>query len=321
MHTVLNSIQVAIKNSKYVQINEPAILAFSRQVEARDINGAELGWEALLPKTTTEDERIALPFVYNTVNFCYWGNPKWAVNIDGISYDGGVGMLQAVKHAIKRGFNILDPNYLANLSQAALAAILRGNVEIPFFKERLDLLRALGQGILTNYEGSFAEVVRRAGGSATRIVELLAKDFPTVFNDVTNYQGQTINFYKRAQLVPAHLFDLAKLGLISIPLTGYDELTAFADYKVPQSLRSFGILEYDNGLADRIDRKIEIPSGSDEEIEIRAHTIWAIELTTRVLRKRLPDANAAKVDDFFWFKGQTKSSGNKPYHLTKTIWY
>ncbi|MBI2267948.1 MAG: hypothetical protein HYU80_00670 [Candidatus Blackburnbacteria bacterium] len=80
-------------------------------------------------------------------------------------------------------------------------------------------------------------------------------------------------------------------------------------------------MKYTDELTNKIDNKIEIPSGSDEEIEIRANTIWAIELATKILKEKFPQANAAKVDGIFWFKGQVKSPDDKPYHRTKTIWY
>jgi len=321
MKSIIDSVKLVIENSKFVRINEQAILDFSKCVTGKEFEDSEFGPETILPKTATEEEQIALVFVYNSINFCYWGEPKWTVKINGNFYDGSSGMLRAVKNAIENGFNLLDPKYLENLSEKDLAKILEGNIEIPLFKERLNLLRELGKNLLRKYDGSFENVVGKANSNAVRIVELLAKDFPKIFNDIANYQGQEVKFYKRAQLVPAHLFDLSKFGLISIPLSGYNEITAFADYKVPQLLRKFGILEYTDELANKIDNKIEIPAGSDEEIEIRANTIWAIELATKILIEKFPQANAAKVDGIFWFKAQVKLSDDKPYHRTKTIWY
>ncbi|KKS25888.1 MAG: hypothetical protein UU87_C0008G0005 [Parcubacteria group bacterium GW2011_GWA2_42_11] len=321
MKAILDSIQPVIKNSKFVRIDEDAILKFSKQVEAKDMEDSEFGWETTLPKDVPEEKQIALPFVYNTVNFCYWGEPKWTIEINGKFHDGSAGMLRAVKNAIDNGFNLLDPEYLANISEEDLATILRGNVEIPLFQERLRLLRELGKNLLEKYSGSFTAVVKKAEGNATKMVELLVKDFPEVFNDTAVYHSGKVKFYKRVQLIPAHLFDLAKFGLVSIPLTGFNELTAFADYKVPQLLRKFGMLVYANGLAEKIDNKIEISSGGEEEIEIRANTIWAIEIATKILKEKFPQANAAKVDGIFWFKGQDKSPNDKPYHRTRTIWY
>jgi hypothetical protein len=243
------------------------------------------------------------------------------VTIDGKNYDGSLGLLRALNKAIKDGVQLLNPTYLSKLTDRELAKILAGNVEIPLFKERLRLLNKLGRDVISKFSGSFTNIIKKGSGNASKIVEVLVTDLPEIFNDVANYHGHEIKFYKRAQLVPAHLFDLRKLNLLSINLTGYDELTTFADYKVPQLLRKFGILEYSKDLAKKIDSKIEIPAGSDEEIEIRASTIWAVELTTRELKKKFPQANAARVDGIFWFRGQVKSPDDKPYHRTRTIWY
>src|SRR3989344_3189536 len=154
MKAILDSIQPVIKDSKFVRIDGGAILKFSKQVEAKDMEDSEFGWETTLPKDAPEEKQIALPFVYNTVNFCYWGKPKWTIEINGKFHDGSAGMLRAVKNAIDNGFNLLDPEYLANISEEDLATILRGNVEIPLFQERLRLLRELGKNLLEKYSGS-----------------------------------------------------------------------------------------------------------------------------------------------------------------------
>ena len=321
MISVLNSVKPVMERSKFVRINDRAISDFSKGLTGKELDNSEFSPETVLPKTATEEEQIALVFVYNSINFCYWGKPKWTITINGDLYDGSSGMLRAVKNAIENGFNLLDPQYLANLPEKDLAKILKGNTEIPLFRERLNLLRQLGKDLLEKYDGIFKNIIEEASGKAENIVELLAKDLPEIFNDVADYQGQEVKFYKRAQLVPAHLFDLSKFKLISVPLSGHSKITAFADYKVPQLLRKFGILEYTDELANKIDNQIEIPAGSDEEIEIRANTIWAIELATEIIKERFPQANAAKVDGIFWFKGQVKSPKDKPYHRTKTIWY
>ncbi len=320
MKVILDSIKPVIQNSKHIHINSGAIIDFSKIVVQKDLEGLEYTKETFA-ENTSEEEYIAYGVVYNSLNFFYWGEPKWTVIIDGENFDGSSGMHKALNRAIKQGFPILDSNFLSKLSEKDFQTILAGNVEIPFFKERLNLLRDLGKIVSDKFSGSFTNIIKKGNGDAVEIVKVLVTDLPSIFNDVANYHGHEIKFYKRAQLVPAHLFDLKNLGLISINLTGYGELTAFADYKVPQLLRKFKILEYSEDLANRIDKKIEIPAGSDEEIEIRANTIWAVELVARQLKSRFPQANAAKVDGIFWFKGQVKSPDDKPYHRTRTIWY
>jgi hypothetical protein len=269
----------------------------------------------------TQDQHIAFAFVYNALNFCYWGDPKWTVDIDGKQYDGSAAMWRSLQKAITSGYDLLSAKYLRNLPEADLKKIFAGNVQVPLFSERLRLLRKLGETIGDRYDSSFTSFVDKADWDTVKLVTLLAADIPDVFNDEVDYHGHSIKFYKRAQLIPAHLWDLHRFGMISREISNSDQLTAFADYKVPQLLRKFRILEYTADLANKIDHLVEIPAGSDEEIEIRAATIWAIELTTQAVKQRIPTANAAKVDGIFWFKGQKKSLDDKPYHRTKTIWY
>ena len=49
-----------------------------------------------------------------------------------------------------------------------------------------------------------------------------------------------------------------------------NEVTMFADYRVPQILLHLGVLEYSPSLLNKIKLKEEIPFGSEEENEIRA---------------------------------------------------
>lgn len=320
MQIILNSIKPVVEKSKHVRINQKAILKFAKTVTAKDFDKSEYNSETII-ENGSEEEQVAYSIVYNSLNFCYWGQPKWTITINGENYDGSFGMLRALKRGLEKGHQLLDSNYLASLPEEDLRNTFAGNTEIPLFSERLRLLRNLGQIVTKKFNSSFLNIVKRGKFDSIKIVETLAKNFPKIFDDTASYHGQKVVFHKRAQLVPAHLVDLEKLGLISEKITNYDQLTAFADYKVPQILRKFNIVEYDKELANKIDKLIEIPAGSSEEIEIRANTIWAIELATKLLKEKFPQINAAKVDGIFWFKGQIKSPDDKPYHRTKTIWY
>jgi hypothetical protein len=50
----------------------------------------------------------------------------------------------------------------------------------------------------------------------------------------------------------------------------------FADYRVPQILNEYKILEYTKELQQTIENKVELCSGCEEEVEIRAATIIAV---------------------------------------------
>ena len=100
-----------------------------------------------------------------------------------------------------------------------------------------------------------------------------------------------------------------------------DKLTAFADYKVPQVLRHLGILHYGPDLSQKVDRMVLIDAGSPEEIEIRANTIWAVELIRQELAQTQKRLRAFEVDWILWNLGQDRRFKVKPYHRTKTVFY
>jgi len=98
-------------------------------------------------------------------------------------------------------------------------------------------------------------------------------------------------------------------------------LTACADYKLPQILRKLEILNYSRELAEKVDNKIELKKGCEEEIEIRASTIWTVKFIENELEKKIPKIDSLHVNDHLWLMSQNKSLGDKPYHRIRTTAY
>ena len=88
-----------------------------------------------------------------------------------------------------------------------------------------------------------------------------------------------------------------------------------ADYKIRQLIRYIGATPYNKELAKKVDNMELIPSGSREEIEIRAFMVWACELISQ--KTGLP---AGEVDRVIWWLGQ-EVKVDQPYHRTYTIYY
>ena len=86
-------------------------------------------------------------------------------------------------------------------------------------------------------------------------------------------------------------------------------------------MRQLGILHYDPLLEQRIDQKILLKQGSPEEVEIRANTIWAVELIRRELEVMGKHMRSFEIDWILWNMGQDKMFKEKPYHRTLTIFY
>jgi hypothetical protein len=141
------------------------------------------------------------------------------------------------------------------------------------------------------------------------------------FEDVERWQGRRVPFFKRAQLTAADLalaFDHGGWGHFG----DLDQLTMFADNLVPHVLRLDGVLDYDDGLAARIDGGELIPAGAIEETEIRASALHAVELITAELQKIGRQTNAMNIDFLLWNRGQTPHYKiTKPRHRTRTVFY
>jgi hypothetical protein len=74
-------------------------------------------------------------------------------------------------------------------------------------------------------------------------------------------------------------------------------------------------------LAARVDGNIQLQPGSPEEVEIRANTIWSVELIRRELEHLGKRLRAFEIDWILWNLGQKEEFREKPYHRTVTIFY
>ena len=114
-------------------------------------------------------------------------------------------------------------------------------------------------------------------------------------------------FYKRAQICVGDLYAaLASAKLLlkeeeeeDDDVNNMNDITTFADYRVPQLLRHYQILEYSTTLAHQIDTYQELPYHSEEEYAIRASTIVAVELLVDELRRQSSSSSplSSKADD------------------------
>ena len=193
----------------------------------------------------------------------------------------------------------------------------------PVVRELMQLfataLNDLGRLVIEHYSGQFTSLVESADHSAEKLVGILSQ--MKFFRDVERYGDTLVPFYKRAQLTAADLsLALNRTGLGHFD--DLDRLTIFADNLVPHVLRIDGVLEYTPDLAGRIDREELIPAGSEEEIEIRACAIDAVERIGESLRNRGKNVTSMGLDYVLWNRGQEKNYKSiKPRHRTRTIYY
>ncbi|MCB9798261.1 hypothetical protein H6758_00880 [Candidatus Nomurabacteria bacterium] len=318
MNEIVESCRFVAKHSEHVKIHSEKIQEFAEYFDHSHIKH----WIDDAPfdlKQLSREDRLHFLLVFNAISFSYWGEPKWKIVYNGDEVDGAYGMICAIARSVEKGIPILDPYFLSQMSEEEFSRVLEGNVEIPLFQERYHILQNVGKTLLEKFDGKFSNVVEQAGGDAQKFLNLLVKHFPS-FEDMSEYHGKQVFFFKRAQLLIADIyqafsdFQYGKWGNI-------DMLTACADYKLPFVMRRLGILSYSDSLTKKIDGRVELVHGSQEEVELRACTIWAVEMIKKQVQKKIPEVDSIHVNDHIWVLGQEKYKDDKPYHLTRTIAY
>ncbi|HDR15171.1 MAG TPA: hypothetical protein ENN79_06775 [Desulfobacteraceae bacterium] len=265
---------------------------------------------------------VAYFTVLDTVNFCFWpppGKRRWGIRVGNSFLSGYVGMASALRAAMEKGVPLTSAQYLSGMNAAEFSRIIGGSGMLPLIEERAAALRELGGLLLAEYRGEARLLVKEACGSAVGLALILAEKLAS-FRDKAFYRGGTVWFLKRAQILAADLYG-AFGGQSWGAFSDIDQLTAFADYKVPQVLRQQGILRYSPALASRVDLMVPIPAGSDMEVELRAATIAAVERLRYLLVQRGKAFRSHELDWMFWSMGQDDRFRKKPYHRTLTVFY
>jgi len=309
--------KLVVMRSKHVSIDKNKIYIYANKFNSKITN-----WLSESPFDFSElndEELVAFTFIFNALSFSYWGSPKWKTEYLNKQYDGTWGMLASLRKELDRSKDILYPEYLRSITDEKVREILQGSPIIPLLKERARVLREIGEKVTLMYCSGFNNIIKEANWDAPALVEIVAKNFKS-FSDTSSYMGLKIHFFKRAQLFASDIHNQllmkGKTGLANI-----EELTACADYKIPQVLRHEGIILYSETLSELVDNKKEIPSGSQLEIEIRAATIYAIEMLKIYLLKRGLSYTSMNINDYFWLSSQKDKPKIKPYHRTRTLAY
>ncbi|XP_011504262.1 PREDICTED: UPF0553 protein C9orf64 homolog [Ceratosolen solmsi marchali] len=280
------------------------------------------------------DPKVAdLILFIDTLNFCFWNdanNLKWKVNGE----TGYFALCAAIKRALKAGIPITDAIFLSKITHDELQKILQGDQdsgEIPLLHERVQNLNEVGQVLIKKYNGTFVECIKSCNNSAEKLLKLIVHNFKC-FRDEANYKNYQVSFYKRAQILVADIWSCCQgegLGAFN----DIDYITMFPDYRVPQVLIYFGVMQYNNELLNKLQSGVTLEQRSVEEIEIRGCSIAAVERIIdeiKILKRENPTLyldklqyNSIYIDYFLWEYRRKHAEKLKdiPYHKVRTIFY
>ena len=316
MIDVRESTRYVMENADYVEIDEKAIQRLAAELLPLPVPE----WDCVHHYCDGTARTVAYLLLVDSLNFCFFPTPRWKVVVNGETLSGYFALASVLKEAFRERRPIDDFTHLAYIDAAEVDEILHGKVrigEIPLFEKRVEILHEIGQQMTTLYGGKPERLIAAANRSAIRFVELVLNAFPS-FRDEASYKGESIGFYKRAQILAGDLYACFS-GRSFGDFHDIDRITAFADYKLPQILRATGVMHYSPELAARIDNEEWLPAGSPEEVEIRAATIVSVELLKDALTRRGRKLLSTEIDWLLWNASQNREMA--PHHRTLTTFY
>lgn len=321
---VLTSVLPVIEASKHVRTDVGRLVDVASWLAYEELPMPQF----LLPFRPAGDRGDVIDFVMvcASIDFAFTdfsSRTKFEVEQDGRVWSDSDALFACVGRALARGDDLTDGARLRSITADDLGAIFAGNIAMPMAEERAAILREIGETLVERYEGRFRHVVESASprlyDRGDGLIDRLVGDFPR-FRDVSPYDGQTVAFYKLAQLAVWMLYtSLDDWG--GLPVEDIETMTAFADYIVPAALHVMGVLGYSDELAGRIRDGRLIEPDSVEEVEIRAHTIYATSLLAEEVNlRRRPDAQVIdpQIDARLWTHFHTTTW---PHHLIRTTMY
>ena len=251
--------------------------------------------------------------------------PRWYVDIDDELVGTDDEALAALAVLSRPEHRLSEPLVLASLTlekvQELFAPADSAGV-LPMLADRARCLAEVGSGLLAC--GGFKVLLQVANGSAVAFANELVRLCPSFRDERTDDRGIVYPFMKRAQLCASMLHNLG--------VANFEEdlhrLTVFADYRIPQLFRTYGIFHYSKSLESTIicdgSSEIvgdEVAEGSSEEIDLRAGTLVASELLRCALERRTKRSIAAAKLDYVLWRAAVDHEKPFPFHKTRTLSY
>lgn len=321
---VLQSVLPVVEASRHVRTNPDEIGRVAAWLAYEPFD-----WpHAVLPFGIGSDPGVLTDYqlFLNTLNFAFSDfatGVKYEAEHDGRRWSDSEGMVANVLNALDEGTPVLSGGWMAEATRADVARLFTGTIEIPMLGERTEILKAVGATLVDRYGGRWANWVAScapsmyAGGDG--LLERLPVEFPR-FRDISVYDGREVQLFKLGQLALWGLHTSHQAtGAFSVG--DLANMTAFADYIVPVALRLMRILAYTPDLERRINAGDEIPRDSGEEIEIRAHTLYATALLTEAVNAIRPADRQLVIPQLDYRLWKTYHATFWPHHLTRTIMY
>jgi hypothetical protein len=259
--------------------------------------------------------------IFAILSFHYWTEGQyWQRYVDDVELYGSYSLMYILKKAIEDGIELYDPETILKLSFEDFRNLLIGHdeVELPYLKQRFQMLLEVGQVLKERFGGSFVNLFEEANYDVNEINFLLVKNFRCL-QDKQDYGNQTIKFYKKSQEIITLVyeqFEGKKLGAFK----NMPDLTVSSDYKLPQMMNGLGYLSYSPTLEASISSRTILAEDSRQAIEIRAATIEV----GRIIAEKLSEMNNTllpfQISNRLWTASQTDGVKVLEHPRIEGIW-
>ena len=309
---IREQLKYVVESSDYVKINNTNLCNFINNLGKPNYQH----WYNFTSLNLNENEKIILAFIIESLNFCFWQKPKFQIEYKGNIIKGYEALFYSIIKEVESNKNFLNIESLKELTKDNFEKIFySSNSKISLLDLRYDLFEDTINIIYNKGKNFFDELFNKK--SDVELLEYIVSEFK-YFDDSSIYKGKRVEFNKRATLLVNDLYYMS--STIHNNLKNVDNLTGCADYGIPRTLRTYGILEYNDELSNIVDNEIELKHDSNMEIEIRANMLYVLELIREKLENKGIKINSVELDNVIWQMGAKKKNVN-PYHHTVTIFY
>ena len=305
---IKNTCRFVINSSEHVKINYNKLDEFIKNIDCNNLKN----WLMFNPYNLLDldiEIIINLLLVFECICYSFWGEPKWTIETEEGYKDGSDALLYIMINYVKKSNNV----DFSEISFDEFKHLLKGNVNIPLLKERYETITEVSKIVNEKMNGNFYNYIKNLS-SDVELLDLIVNSFKT-FKDERTYNGKTIYFYKLAQLLTSDILHIREY--LENVKVDYSNLIGCADYKIPQTLRALGIIEYDYKLSNLVDSRFELEISSKYEVEIRASQIVVIDY----IKSKFKNVNSIDINDYLFTYSKKVKNIVRPYHLCRNTNY
>ena len=305
---IKNTCRFVINSSEHVKINYNKLDEFIKNIDCNNLKNW-LMFNSYNLLDLDIEIIINLLLVFECICYSFWGEPKWTIETEEGYKDGSDALLYIMINYVKKSNNV----DFSEISFDEFKHLLKGNVNIPLLKERYETITEVSKIVNEKMNGNFYNYIKNLS-SDVELLDLIVNSFKT-FKDERTYNGKTIYFYKLAQLLTSDILHIR--GYLENVKVDYSNLIGCADYKIPQTLRALGIIEYDYKLSNLVDSRYELEISSKYEVEIRASQIVVIDY----IKSKFKNVNSIDINDYLFTYSKKVKNIVRPYHLCRNTNY